>query len=57
MKLRVNAALALGAIGDDRALPALQNLAQSDDERVQVAACYAILQVLRQRGDLRGLSR
>ncbi len=47
MKIRTNAALALGAIGDQRALPHLQNLAQlQDDPRIQVAACWAILDIL-----------
>jgi HEAT repeat protein len=45
MKLRTNAALALGAIGDARALPVLEALAQADDPRVQVAACYALLKI------------
>ena len=43
----MNAALALGAIGDRRALATLRRLAEVDaDPRVQVAACWAILQVL-----------
>ena len=46
MKLRVNAALALGAIGRESALPTLEKLAQSNDPRIQVAACYAILQII-----------
>lgn len=48
MRIRSNAALALGAIGDRRALAALRDRAANDsDERVQVAAAYAILMVLR----------
>ncbi len=46
MQVRVNAALALGAIGDARALGRLQALAQSADPRVQVAACWAICQIV-----------
>jgi len=46
MQVRVNAALALGAIGDDRALGRLQELARSADPRVQVAACWAICQIV-----------
>ena len=43
MRVRANAALALGAIGDPRALPALETLAETDtDARTQVAASYAI---------------
>lgn len=46
MQVRSNAALALGAIGRPSALPALQRLAESeDDPRIQVAACYAICQI------------
>lgn len=45
MRVRQLAALALGSIGDARALGALQTLAESTDERVQVAACYAICQI------------
>lgn len=48
MRIRANAALALGAIRERRAIPALQRVAESDgDERVQVAACYAILEIIR----------
>jgi HEAT repeat protein len=48
MRVRSLAALALGAIGDKRALPALQRLAESEtDMRTQVAACYAIGQIVR----------
>lgn len=48
MQVRENAALALGAIGDPRALPALRQLAEmEDDPRTQVAACYAICQIVR----------
>lgn len=39
------AAHALGAIGDARALDALRQLAGSQDDQVQVAACYAILEI------------
>ncbi len=45
--VRQLAAHALGSIGDARALNALQNLAESNDERVQVAACYAICQIVK----------
>ncbi len=45
-RVRSLAALALGAIGDERALPALQKLAETEsDARTQVAASYAILQI------------
>lgn len=44
--IRSAAAHALGAIGDRRALPALQRLASGGNEQVQVAACYAILEIL-----------
>lgn len=48
MQIRANAALALGAIGQVGALPALERLAGSQrDARTQVAACYAIRQILR----------
>ncbi len=48
MQVRSNAALALGAIGQTRALPALQRLAEAeDDQRTQVAACYAICQIVK----------
>lgn len=50
MRVRSLAALALGAIGDARALPALKQLAQSDDERIQVAACFAICRIMRPQG-------
>ena len=46
MQIRVNAALALGAIGDPDALPALRRLAEMrNDPRTQVAASYAICQI------------
>jgi HEAT repeat protein len=48
MQIRSNAALALGAIGQPRALPGLERLAETDnDPRTQVAACYAICQICR----------
>lgn len=47
-RVRVLAATALGAIGDERGLPALRDAAESSsDERVQIAASYAMLQILR----------
>lgn len=47
MRIRSLAAHALGEIGDPRALPLLRQLAaQSTDERLQVAACYAICKIL-----------
>jgi HEAT repeat protein len=47
MQIRVNAALALGAIGQTRALPLLERLAEREnDRRTQVAACYAICQIV-----------
>ena len=47
MQIRSNAALALGAIGNRQALPALRRLAEFEhDPRSQVAACYAICQIL-----------
>lgn len=47
MRVRSAAALALGAIGDPRALPALRRLAEREnDPRTQVAACYAICRIL-----------
>ncbi|MBN2447101.1 MAG: HEAT repeat domain-containing protein [Phycisphaerae bacterium] len=46
MKLLQNASLALGAIGRESALPLLSDLARNDEPPVQVAACYAILQIL-----------
>lgn len=50
MRVRSLAALTLGAIGDDRALPLLADLAANeDDPRTQVAACYAICQITRPR--------
>jgi len=50
MSVRVNAALALGAIGDRRALPLLKSLAEAEnDPRTQVAACYAICQITARR--------
>lgn len=46
-RVRILAATALGAIGDERALPNLRETAGSEsDERVQVAASYAILKIL-----------
>lgn len=46
MRVRSLAALALGAIGDERALPRLAELARREtDERVQVAACLAICEI------------
>ncbi len=48
MQIRVNAALALGAIGKPGVLPALQRLGETDsDPRTQVAASYAICQIIR----------
>lgn len=48
MRLRSLAALALGQIGDKRALPRLARLAETEtDPRTQIAACYAILQISR----------
>ena len=47
MQIHTNAALALGAIGKREALPALKRLAEfENDPRSQVAACYAICQIL-----------
>ncbi len=47
MRVRANAALTLGEIGDRRALPALERLAaDGQDARVQVAACYAICRIV-----------
>jgi HEAT repeat protein len=46
VKLRQNAALALGAIGDPTAIPILAEAAEKDVPPVQVAAAYAILQIL-----------
>ncbi|MBU0638728.1 MAG: HEAT repeat domain-containing protein [Planctomycetes bacterium] len=47
MRIRSLAALALGEMGERRALPVLQQLAESqDDPRVQVAACYAICKIV-----------
>jgi HEAT repeat protein len=49
VRIRANAALALGAIGDPRALPVLRKLAENgQDPRVQVAACLAICEILRE---------
>jgi len=46
-RVRANAALTLGEIGDPRALGALRKMAeQSDDPRLQVAASYAICLIL-----------
>jgi len=48
MQVRVNAALALGAIGKRAATPALQKLAENErDARTQIAACYAICRILK----------
>lgn len=48
MQVRSNAALALGAIGKQEALPALARLAENEsDSRTQVAACYAIVRISR----------
>jgi HEAT repeat protein len=45
-RIRALGALALGAVGDPAALPLLQRLAETEtDERTQVAACYAIVQI------------
>jgi HEAT repeat protein len=44
-RIRALAALALGDIGDERALPKLRELAGSDDPQIQVAACYAICKI------------
>lgn len=50
MSIRTIAALALGAIGDPKALPELKHTAESDpDERIQVAAAYAICQIVTNR--------
>ena len=46
LSIRTNAALALGAIGEQRALGVLQRLAHEGEMPVQVAACDAILQIL-----------
>ena len=48
MRVRANAALALGEIGDPRALSVLQRMAEGNDPRVQVAACYAICRIMDQ---------
>lgn len=46
-RIRQMAAMALGDIGDKRALPLLQGAAESNNEpRVQVAACYAICKIV-----------
>ncbi len=48
MQIRVNAALALGAMRQNKALPLLEKLAAGEhDARVQVAAAYAICQITR----------
>ncbi len=48
MQVRVNAALALGAIGKSAALPGLQRLAKTEnDPRTQVAAAYAICRIIK----------
>ena len=50
MRIRSMAALALGAIGDPAALPALKKRLQAqDDPRVQVAAAKAILEILNRK--------
>lgn len=50
MSIRTLAPLALGAIGDPKALPDLRRIAESDtDERIQVAAAYAICQIVTNR--------
>ncbi len=47
MRVRANAALVLGALGDPAAIPALRRLIETEqDPQVQVAACYALLQIL-----------
>ncbi len=47
MRVRTLGALALGDIGEPRALDALRQLAETEgDERVQVAACYAICKII-----------
>jgi HEAT repeat protein len=51
MRIRSMAALALGAIGDPAALPALKRrLEAQDDPRVQLAAARAILEILDSSG-------
>jgi HEAT repeat protein len=48
IRIRANAALALGAMGDPRALPVLRKLADDEgDPRVQVAACFAICEIVK----------
>jgi HEAT repeat protein len=48
IRIRANAALALGAMGDPRALATLRKLAENgDDPRVQVAACFAICEIVK----------
>ncbi|HUU85539.1 MAG TPA: HEAT repeat domain-containing protein [Phycisphaerae bacterium] len=50
MRMRVMAAVALAAIGDPAALPALtERLEDNSDPRVQVAAAKAILRIIRRR--------
>jgi HEAT repeat protein len=47
MRVRTNAALVLGELGDPRALPALADLAEkANDPYVQIAACCAIGQIV-----------
>jgi HEAT repeat protein len=47
MRVRSNAALVLGELGDPRALPALKELAETDhDPLVQTAACCAICRIV-----------
>jgi HEAT repeat protein len=48
MRVRSLAAHALGEIGDPQALPLLRDMAATEtDERLQVAACYAICRILK----------
>jgi len=50
LRVRENAALALGAIGRADALGPLRSMAEGEpDPRLQVAACYALLQIVRER--------
>jgi len=47
-RVRFNALLVLGEIGQPRALPVLKQVAESDaDPRLQAAACYGICYILR----------
>lgn len=53
MRIRSLAVMALGDIGDPRALPVLAALAESpDDQRVQIAAAFAILKIAGQSGGI-----